>query len=79
MSEETQAPDGAEEAVAVAEEKPAKAKKAKAETVRMVVMRDYWTKADEDGGRVTAGSIVEVSFDAAMAGLENGSLARAKD
>ena len=58
---------------------PGRPPKATPETIRMVVMRDYWTKADEDGGRVAAGAIVEVSIEAAMAGLENGSLARAKD
>ena len=61
------------------EEKRGPGRPPKAETVRMIVMRDYWTKADEDGGRVHAGSVVEVSIEAAMAGLENGSLARAKD
>ncbi len=48
----------------------------KADTVRAEVLRDYWTKADEDGGRVRAGTILEVTKDQMIAGLENGILRR---
>ena len=38
-------------------------------------MRDYWTKADE-AGRVRAGTVLDVSKDDLIAGLETGILAR---
>jgi hypothetical protein len=52
----------------------------KAATVSMVILRDYWTKGDgSDDDRVRAGTVVEVSVDEAMAGLESGSMRRATD
>ena len=46
-----------------------------AETVAAEVLRDYWpTDSDED--RVRAGSIIQVSKDQLIAGLENGILKR---
>lgn len=47
------------------------------ETVKAEVLRDYWVAADEEG-RVRAGSIVEVSKDDLIAGLEKGLLRRAE-
>ena len=44
-------------------------------TVKAVVMRDYWTKADE-AGRVRTGTVLDVSKDDLIAGLETGILAR---
>lgn len=41
-------------------------------TVKAVVTRDYWPEADE---RVTAGTIINVSKDDLIAGMETGSLA----
>ena len=58
------------------EEKRGPGRPPKAETVRAEVMRDYWTKADEDGGRVRAGSIVDVTKDQLIAGMETGLLRR---
>lgn len=46
------------------------------QTVRALVMRDFWTAADE-AGRVRAGTILDVSKDDMIAGLETGILARA--
>ena len=42
------------------------------------VVRDYWTKDDEDGGRVKAGTILELSPEDAIDGIESGNLARVK-
>ena len=55
---------------------PGRPPKAVAETVQAEVMRDYWTKADEDGGRVRAGTILEVTKDQLIAGMETGLLRR---
>ena len=48
-----------------------------AETVKAEGLRDYWVAADE-AGRIRAGSIVEVSKDDLIAGLEKGLLRRAE-
>lgn len=45
-----------------------------AETVQMVVLRDYW---DASETRVNAGTLIAVDIEAAMAGLEAGSMRRA--
>lgn len=45
-------------------------------TVRGEVLRDYWIRADEDGGRVRAGTIVNVTKDELIAGMEKGLLRR---
>lgn len=47
------------------------------ETVQAVVLRDYWTKAEEDGGRVREGTVVDVTKDELIAGMEKGLLRRA--
>lgn len=52
-------------------------KAAEAETVKAEVLRDYWVAADE-AGRIRAGSIVEVSKDDLISGLEKGLLRRAE-
>lgn len=44
-------------------------------TVTCMIMRDRW---DENCQRVAAGTIVEVSPDDAMDGIENGTLERVK-
>lgn len=44
--------------------------------VRALVKRDYWP-TDKDEDRVRAGTIVEVSVDALIDGMEKGILARA--
>lgn len=59
----------------VAETEVKRGRKAK---VACVVLRDFWVKSDEDGGRVHAGSIIEVSPEEAMDGIEAGTLARVK-
>ena len=46
-----------------------------AEMVQAIVLRDYWTAADE-AGRVRAGTVVDVTKDELIAGLEGGLLAR---
>jgi hypothetical protein len=51
---------------------------AKEETVRAVVLRDYWA-GPEETSRVRAGTIVEVTKDDLIDGMEKGILARAKD
>lgn len=56
--------------------RPPKAVETVAETVKAEVLRDYWVAADE-AGRVRAGSIVEVSKDDLIAGMEKGLLKRA--
>ena len=49
-------------------------------TVTMIVLRDFWQTGDlSDGDRVRAGTKVEVSIDAAMAGLESGAMRRATE
>jgi hypothetical protein len=58
------------------EEKRGPGRPPKVETVRAEVLRDYWTKADEDGGRVRAGTVVDVSKDDLIAGMEKGLLRR---
>lgn len=45
--------------------------------VEAVVLRDFWTAPDE-AGRVRAGSIIEVTKDELIAGLEKGILARSQ-
>jgi len=57
--------------------RPPKAVETAAETVKAEVLRDYWVAADE-AGRIRAGSIVEVSKDDLIAGLEKGLLRRAE-
>lgn len=44
-------------------------------TVTCRILRDFWKAADE---RVVAGTIVELSADAAMDGLEKGLIERVK-
>lgn len=46
----------------------------KIETVRAVVIRDFWPQADV---RVTAGTVIDVSKDELIDGMEKGLLARA--
>ena len=43
--------------------------------VKCVILRDFW---DADGKRHRAGSEVALDVEAAMDGIENGSLSRAK-
>ncbi len=46
----------------------------------MVVLRDFWQRGDgSENDRVRAGTKMEVSVGAAMAGLEAGSMRRAAD
>ena len=45
------------------------------EMVQALVLRDYWTAADE-AGRVRAGTVVEVTKDDLIIGLERGTLKR---
>lgn len=47
------------------------------ETVLAIVMRDFWT-GEDDESRQRAGKMIEVSKDDLIAGLEAGTLARAK-
>ena len=44
-------------------------------TVLCMIMRDRW---DENAVRIAAGTVVEVSVDDAMDGIENGTLERVK-
>lgn len=80
MTEEatTEAPE--REAAAPEAEKPAKKQKAaKADTIKARVLRDYWTKGDgSEDDRVRAGTIIEVTTDALIDGIENGILERVK-
>ncbi len=70
MSEEAEMPEGTEEAP----------KKRREKTVTMVVLRDFWQRGDgSEDDRVRAGTKMEVSVGAAMAGLEAGSMRRATD
>ena len=48
--------------------------------VRCVVLRDYWAEPEEDGAevRVRAGTMVEVTADEALDGIEAGTLSRVK-
>ena len=46
--------------------------------VACVVLRDFWTADDEKGGRVAAGTIIEVTPEEAMDGIEAGTLSRVK-
>lgn len=46
----------------------------KTETVRAIVVRDFWPDADQ---RVNAGTIIEVTKDELIDGMEKGLLARA--
>lgn len=50
-------------------------KKAASATVACIIMRDRW---DEQGNRVSAGEVIEVSAEEAMDGIENGTLERVK-
>jgi len=50
-------------------------KAAPAEAVRALVLRDYWTSGDEEG-RVRAGTIIDVTKDELIAGMERGILRR---
>jgi len=47
------------------------------ETVLAIVLRDFWTGGDDED-RVREGELVEVSKDELIAGMESGTLARAK-
>jgi hypothetical protein len=47
------------------------------ETVLAIVMRDFWT-SDDDESRQRAGKMIEVTKDDLIAGMEAGTLARAK-
>lgn len=44
-------------------------------TVRCIVLRDFWPEEDN---RIRAGSVIDVTPDEAMDGLERGTLARMK-
>ena len=50
-------------------------KKRAEKTIKCVVLRDYW---DATATRVPAGTEVDLPVDAAMDGVESGSLARVK-
>lgn len=56
----------------------------KEKMVACTVERDYWLSEDErvqlklDSRRVCAGTVVEVTADEAMTGIENGTLKRVK-
>lgn len=45
-------------------------------TIKCLVLRDYW---NDDGERVRAGTVVDLSADAAIDGVESGALSRVKD
>ena len=47
----------------------------KEKTIKCTILRDTW---DEGGTRHPAGTIVELPAEAAMDGVENGTLSRAK-
>lgn len=57
-------------------ERPATSRKPK--LIECRVIRDFWTKDDENGGRVKAGTILELSPEDAIDGIESGNLARVK-
>ena len=44
-------------------------------TVQAMVLRDYWVAADE-AGRVRAGTVMDVTKDELITGMERGLLAR---
>lgn len=46
--------------------------------VACTVLRDFWTADDEKGGRVSAGTVIEVTPEEAMDGIEAGTLSRVK-
>lgn len=69
MTEQTENP-------AVKIERAAVSKKPK--LIECRVIRDFWTKDDEDGGRIKAGTILELSPEDAIDGIESGNLARVK-
>lgn len=45
-------------------------------TIKCTILRDTW---DAEGNRHVAGSVVDISAEAAMDGVENGTLARVKN
>lgn len=49
----------------------------KEETVKAVVLRDFWP-SDNEMDRIRAGSVIEVTKDQLIEGLEKGILERAK-
>ena len=57
--------------------RPPKAAAAEVEMVKAEVLRDYWVAADE-AGRIRAGTILDVTKDELIAGLEKGLLRRAE-
>ena len=64
-----------EEMAALEAEVKAREAEAQANTIRCIVLRDYWDAAEN---RVRAGEVVSLPVDIAMDGVESGSLARAK-
>lgn len=46
------------------------------DTVKAVILRDFW---DESGNRNHAGTVIDVTKDALIAGMETGVLARAPE
>jgi hypothetical protein len=48
--------------------------------IRCVVLRDYWAEPEDDGAevRVRAGTMIEVSAEEALDGIESGTLSRVK-
>ena len=63
------------EAVAVEEQAPKPRKRAK---VACRVLRDYWTDAEPPHNRIRKGTIVDVTSEEAMDGMEAGTLERVK-
>jgi hypothetical protein len=61
--------------VSMTEEKRGPGRPPKAETIKCVVLRDYW---DEAGERVPAGTEVDMPIADAMDGVEAGTLSRVK-
>ena len=59
------------EEIKAPEAEPKRAKK-----IACTVLRDYWTA---DDARVTAGTVVHLTPEEAMDGVETGALARVKD
>ena len=59
----------------MSDEKRGPGRPPKAETVQAKVLRDYWTASDE-AGRVRAGTVIEVTKDELIVGLERGILQR---
>lgn len=57
------------------EEKRGPGRPPKPQTIACVIKRDFW---DETGERQPAGKVIEVSIEAALDGVENGSLTRYK-